>query len=129
MQFIKRKAHAVIKSDRQRLPAQPYRPVTNRLLLVCRVRYVGHVLARAWTQGVVLRCVCDRPNEHKLLANAPLTPSEKPFQHALVNVRQRVQMRDVHMLIDLVHGLANKAELDHRAIVLDETGVGCSARR
>ena len=37
---------------------------------------------------------------------------------------QRVDVGDLHPLVDLVHAGADEADLDHRAMVLDEARVG-----
>ncbi len=41
----------------------------------------------------------------------------------LVNLRQGFKIGNRYAFIDHVHGLANKTEFNHRAIVLDETGI------
>src|SRR5687767_12010708 len=46
---------------------------------------------------------------------------------AAVDRRQAIEIRNSHPLVSLVHGLAHKTELDHRAIVLDEARVRRSA--
>src|ERR1700750_2814041 len=48
-------------------------------------------------------------------------------EHAAVNLRQLLQVRDRRAFVDLVHGLAHQAELDHRAMAGDEARVGGAA--
>lgn len=55
-------------------------------------------------------------------------PAEEAVDNGLVDVGQLFQVGHGDMLVDLVHGLADDAELHHRTMVLDETGIGRSAR-
>ena len=50
-------------------------------------------------------------------------PTQNTPPNALIDPRQRLEIGDRHALVDLVHGLADQAELDHRAVVLDEARV------
>lgn len=51
------------------------------------------------------------------------------LQNRPINLRQLLQILDRRMLVDLVHCRADKAEIHHRAIILDEARVGRAARR
>jgi hypothetical protein len=46
-----------------------------------------------------------------------------PIENPAIDPRQLLQIRDRRALVDLVHGLADQAELDHRAIAGDEARV------
>src|SRR5258708_4148248 len=54
---------------------------------------------------------------------------EISLQHAAINFCQLLQIRHRRALVDLVHGLADQAELDHRAIARDEARVRGAAAR
>ncbi len=49
--------------------------------------------------------------------------SEIPIQHAAINPRELFKIRHRRAFIDLMHGLADQAEFDHRAIARNETRV------
>src|SRR5258707_9265495 len=53
--------------------------------------------------------------------------TEVALQDATVDRRQRLKIGDRHALVDLMHGLPEEAELDHRAIILDEARVRSAA--
>src|ERR1700744_6637132 len=61
-----------------------------------------------------------------LLALSP-ERREIPFDQAFVDRLQLQDLGDGRGLVDLVHGLADQAELDHRAKGADEPGVRCAA--
>ena len=44
-------------------------------------------------------------------------------QDAGVDALQLMDLRDLHPLVDLMHGLADQAEFDHRAMILDEARI------
>ena len=46
-----------------------------------------------------------------------------PVQHPAIDLRQLLQIGHRRALVDLVHGLADQAELDHRAIARDEARI------
>src|SRR5467141_1241630 len=46
-----------------------------------------------------------------------------PLQHAAIDLRQFLQIGHRRALVDLVHGLADQAEFDNRAIARDEARV------
>ncbi len=52
---------------------------------------------------------------------------EIPLEHPLVNARQGLDVRDRDPLVDRVDGRVRQAEVDDRAGVLDEAGVGRAA--
>src|SRR5580692_8310048 len=54
---------------------------------------------------------------------------EIPVQNPAVNLRQLLEISDRRALVDLVHGLADQAELDHGAVVGDEAGIRGAAAR
>src|SRR5215475_4852773 len=53
---------------------------------------------------------------------------EIPLQHPAIDLRQLLQVCDRRALVDLMHGLADQSELDHRAIVRDEARIRGAAR-
>ena len=50
---------------------------------------------------------------------------EKFCQKLAIDFRQRLKIRQGNPLIDLMHGLADEAKLNHRADVFNEAGIGC----
>src|SRR5437660_8635148 len=62
------------------------------------------------------------------LPTLQLQLNKVPIQYPPVDGRERRKLRGGHVLVDLVHGLADKAELEHRAIILDEARVRGAAR-
>src|SRR5262245_35537501 len=54
--------------------------------------------------------------------------AEIPFQDLAIDGGELHQVRDRRVLVDLVHGASDQAELDHRAVVLDEACVRRAAR-
>src|ERR1700682_4101472 len=54
--------------------------------------------------------------------------SEIAIQHAAIDSCQFLQIGNRRTLVDLVHGLADQAELDHRAIAGDEARIRGAAR-
>ena len=48
---------------------------------------------------------------------------EIPVQHAAIDRGELFQIGHRRALVDLVHGLADQAEFDHRAIIRDEARV------
>ena len=49
-------------------------------------------------------------------------------ENPAVDRREAVEIRHRDPLVDLMHGLADKAEFDHRAMLDDETGIRRAAR-
>src|SRR5713226_1466770 len=52
---------------------------------------------------------------------------EVAVEHRFVDARQRLEVGDRTLLVDLVHGLADQAEFQHRAVAADEACVGRAA--
>src|SRR5689334_23011132 len=48
-------------------------------------------------------------------------------EHRAVDVGERREIADGHALVHLMHGEADEAELRHRAVAVDEAGVGGAA--
>src|SRR3954451_382116 len=48
---------------------------------------------------------------------------EVTLQHATVNLRQLLQIGNRRTFVDLVHGLADQPELDHRTVMRDEARI------
>jgi hypothetical protein len=54
---------------------------------------------------------------------------EIPLQHRLVDGGERLDIGDRHVLVGLVHGPADEAEIKHRAVIPDEPRIGGAAGR
>src|ERR1043166_7482873 len=63
-----------------------------------------------------------------LARNAILNLTKIPIEYPSVDRCERGKLRGRHVLVDLMHGLADEAELEHRAIILDEARVRGAAR-
>src|SRR6266536_3199014 len=64
-------------------------------------------------------------------ATLPFGEGQSPeifFEHAPVDRGECLEVRDRDPLVDLMRGPADEPELHHRTIVLDEPGVGRTAR-
>src|SRR5262245_14925720 len=48
---------------------------------------------------------------------------EVAVEHGLVDPHQRLEVADRTLFVDLVHGLADQAELQHRTVAADEARV------
>src|SRR6516162_10621314 len=53
--------------------------------------------------------------------------AEIPIQDPAIDFRQLLDIRHRGALVDLMHGLTEQAEFDHRTIACDETRVRCAA--
>src|SRR5476649_2531858 len=63
-----------------------------------------------------------------LALSTPLSSGrEITVEHRLEDARQHLEVGDRTLLVDLVHALADQAELEHRAVVADEARVGGAA--
>src|SRR5690606_26649998 len=67
------------------------------------------------------------PRRYLWMSSAGGMSGEPVFQETLVDARQRLEIGERHAFVDHVHRLPDKAELDHRAMILDETRVRRSA--
>ena len=56
-----------------------------------------------------------------------LSPSKPGFEEAAVYSGQPFQLFQVHLLVYLMRPVADQAELNHRAVILDEAGIGGAA--
>src|SRR5262249_8631069 len=56
-------------------------------------------------------------------SRAWMASSERSIEDRAIDRRQGCEIGDGGALVDLMHGLPDQAELEHRAIVLDESGI------
>jgi len=80
---------------------------------------VGHALDQRAMHGQA----ADAGIEHADGHDASARHAEITLQHALVDIGQRGNIGDRHVLVDFVHRLADEAEFRDRAVILDEAGI------